>query len=150
MSRIVFNKRNVAQYLGIKESEIKRIVYDASDVGIVILKNDAISLITKKQMKNIIIKNRKARINEVEIHCFGHNEYIAHNTENINSYILTPRQDHIECECTDYLFLEIAYKTNKVACKHIYKYLNILGVNDLIEYSQLYDHQVENVENINY
>lgn len=150
MSQVVFNKKNVAQYLGIKESEIKKIAYDASDLGIVILQNGDISLITKKQMRRIIIQNRKARIDQVEIHCFGNNEYIAHNKENVNSYILTPMQDHIECECTDYLFLGIAYKTNKVACKHVYKYLNILGVNDLIEYSQLYDHQVENIDTINY
>jgi hypothetical protein len=150
MSQIVFNKKNVSQYLEIKESEIRKIAYDASDVGIVILKNDEISLVTKKQIKKVIIKNRKARVNEVEIHCFGNNEYIAHNKENVNSYILVPMQNHIECECNDYLFLEIAYKTNKVACKHVYKYLNILGVNNLIEYAQLYDHQVENIEGINY
>jgi hypothetical protein len=150
MSQVVFNKKNVAQYLGISESEIKRIAYDVSDLGIVILKNGDVSLITKKQMRATIIQNRKARINQVEIHCFGNNEYIAHNKENVNSYVLAPMQDHIECECNDYLFLEIAYKTNKVACKHIYKYLNILGVNNLIEYAQLYDHQVENIEGINY
>jgi hypothetical protein len=145
MSRVVFNKENVARYLGIDKKEIEKIIYDSSDVGTVILRNE-IFKITKQQLKATIANDRRKRIEQVEIHCFGKQEYIAHNIGNINSYIIKPRQEHLECDCMDYEQLSLAYKTNQVACKHIYKYLSLLGINNLYDYIQLYDQQVENLE----
>jgi hypothetical protein len=144
MAKIVFNKTNVAKYLGIKSNEIIGII-DDSEIATVILK-DSFYKVTKQQLKGIIINDRKTRIDQVEIHSFGNEEYIAHNKEKTNSYIIRPKKDYIRCECEDYNQLTIAYDTDKMACKHIYKYLNLLGVNNLLEYSQLFDQQVENLQ----
>jgi hypothetical protein len=147
MAKIVFNKVNVAKYLGIKTGEIVTIVPDNSEIATVVLK-DCFYKVTKQELKGLMINDRKQRIDQVEIHSFGKGEYIAHNKDKENSYIIRPKKDYVRCECEDYHWLSVAFDTDKMACKHIYKYLNLLGVNNLLEYSQLFDQQVENLEEI--
>lgn len=145
MTHAIFNKATIARYLKVNRKEIE--IINHTDSLATILINNTECCVTKNQLKQTIINDRKAKINQVEIHSFGNDEYIAHNKENINSYIVLPHDDYVECECHDYQNLKAGFGSVKVACKHIYKYLNILGVSNLIDYSKLYDRSVANIQN---
>lgn len=133
--RYVYSMSRAAKILGIKENEVEFVYVVGNGQVLVGLFNNSVYL-TEREFKVIYGEERKARAVGFKVtkRLDDKHSYSVRNEAKKSVYKVSCYTDHIMCDCPDHEISRQIFNSNKVACKHIYSVLGLLGFNSLNDY----------------
>lgn len=133
--RYVYSVARAARILGLKETDIEFVYVTPDNRVLVGLFNDHIYL-TKREFIVAYGAERKARSNGFKVtkRLDDEHSYTVRNESKKSTYKVSCYADSIICDCPDHEISRQIFKTDKVACKHVYSVLGLLGYTSLGEY----------------
>jgi hypothetical protein len=143
--KLLVTKYQSAKLINVPYKEIKNTYILCGEV--VAIETNTIHFVALNDYKQIFVKNRKERLEEISIDSKG-NKIFAINTKKQSCYELIPNETTIKCECIDYQNQIKAF--GKGCCKHGYALLNTYGFSSLSEYINQREEEIEYQERQNY
>lgn len=133
--RYVYSMSRAAKLLGIKENQVEFVYVCGNGQVLIGLFNDSIYL-SEREFKVSYGEERKARAVGFKItkRLDDNHSYSVRNDVKKSVYKVSCYSNCIMCDCPDHEISRQIFKTDKVACKHIYSVLGLLGYGSLNDY----------------